>query len=1103
MKTFKKLFAFSAIFALLATLLPTYAFGASYSAELEGAYDYAKGHGITTMDSIENADMYGSLTRVAMAKMMANYSMDVLGLTPDTTMECNFPDVSEPLNAQYDNGVTNACQLGLMGVGITNFNPYGLVTRAEFGTVLSRAMYGEENNGGNPYYADHLAALKDAGIMTQISNPMQLEVRGYVMLMMQRASDDSSTSGCTAEELLACITATDYDACIAACSDEDAEPVEVKAGTLNVSTNSNTLVEGSQIPMAGIVKFAGVDFKATSNDISLKTVELSKVGLAAINSNVRVWFEKDWVRVSGRAAFTSEGKAIISFAPMYVVKAGSTETLDLYVELSDSSAGTDYRFTSSDVSSTALYTNGSFTTPTLRTANYTVAGLNIEAASATWTANVTTNGMELWAFKLIHNYTGTETRDIMFKSITLRQNGNANLSNLGSIILERNGTVVASNPKIDGRNITFTVMNEIKHATNATYYIKAVVNNVDTSSDTYQFELRNTTDLNAAETSTSFRSSVNQTLTLNTYTIQGGEMTFARDTAYPLSANYAAWSDVVLMKGTIKSNNAITLEDPTVYLSSTPASGLNAMFTTIYLQIGSSIFSYSPTAWTTWAHFVGSATVNGTANVKMYGRLKDTSPSQTVKFQDLKLSSFRIKEYVSNGVTVNTSIGNIAAISVASQTATLNVTKTDGLWTTTIAKGSNNVLVYGLRMSSTQGNWVTLSRVTLTLNGNDSSSTGYTNNADLTLYVNGTAIATKSVSSNTVTFDSFSRDILVGSPLDIEVKANFSESFTGWTFRATLASVNAIDKLTSATVTPSATPNGATFTIDAAVGTLAASNENPLSTLLLSPATDQKLVAFKVTATNDNIRLYDVDLTGTNLNNLSNFRLTNSTWDVIATATTVSSTAVAFSEIANAPVINKDTSANYFVIADVNTNTTGTTVSLTVDQANMNIKGSNGLTIAAAGSSVTSRTHAIAENTMVVAKLANSGKALTTSALRFSVTAAGKDSVTLTGLTLTTSLVGYTGMTNVVVYKNSIGATNKVGEAVFTGVTQTIALTANGSVNSIIDAWSTVNYLVVVEWALVSGTAFDWNVTVSDVLFGGIGAKDFYNLGDFPMTETK
>jgi hypothetical protein len=55
------------------------------------------------MTSIDNADMYGSLTRIAMAKMLANYAINTLGLEPDTTKTCSFPDVSADLDAQYDN----------------------------------------------------------------------------------------------------------------------------------------------------------------------------------------------------------------------------------------------------------------------------------------------------------------------------------------------------------------------------------------------------------------------------------------------------------------------------------------------------------------------------------------------------------------------------------------------------------------------------------------------------------------------------------------------------------------------------------------------------------------------------------------------------------------------------------------------------------------------------------------------------------------------------------------------------------------------------------------------------------------------------------------
>ena len=94
MRNFKKLFAVVASLLIVSTIVPASTLGASYSDELQGAYDYAYGKGITTQASIDSANMYGQLTRSNMAKMIANYTKEVLGKTPDTTKVCNFSDVS-------------------------------------------------------------------------------------------------------------------------------------------------------------------------------------------------------------------------------------------------------------------------------------------------------------------------------------------------------------------------------------------------------------------------------------------------------------------------------------------------------------------------------------------------------------------------------------------------------------------------------------------------------------------------------------------------------------------------------------------------------------------------------------------------------------------------------------------------------------------------------------------------------------------------------------------------------------------------------------------------------------------------------------------------
>jgi len=162
-----------------------------YPDELLEAYAYSYLRWITTMSTIEKADMYGLLTRIALAKMMSNYVLSEWLQELDTSKECKFPDVPESLDSAYDNGMTKACQLGLMGVDITKFNPYKIVSRAEFATVLSRALRWAKYNGGVPFYTKHLQALKDKEIMTKIENPEQQELRAWTMLILMRIRKSS------------------------------------------------------------------------------------------------------------------------------------------------------------------------------------------------------------------------------------------------------------------------------------------------------------------------------------------------------------------------------------------------------------------------------------------------------------------------------------------------------------------------------------------------------------------------------------------------------------------------------------------------------------------------------------------------------------------------------------------------------------------------------------------------------------------------------------------------------------------------------------------------------------------------------------------------
>ena len=166
----------------------TPAYNDNYSKEMNDAYQFAYKNGITTMPSIDEADMTGWLTRIAMAKMLSQYAINVLGKTPDTTKVVpNFPDVSAELDAEYNNWVTLAYQLGIMWIGIEKFRPFDLVTRAEFGTALSRMLYGLADWEWDSWYKTHLDKLMEEKIIT-VDTPDLQELRWYVMIMLMRSA---------------------------------------------------------------------------------------------------------------------------------------------------------------------------------------------------------------------------------------------------------------------------------------------------------------------------------------------------------------------------------------------------------------------------------------------------------------------------------------------------------------------------------------------------------------------------------------------------------------------------------------------------------------------------------------------------------------------------------------------------------------------------------------------------------------------------------------------------------------------------------------------------------------------------------------------------
>lgn len=166
-----------------------------YSKELTEAYQRAYGTGITSISPIQKANLMGTLLRAHAAKMISQFAINVLHKKPNDDLLCVFNDLfQESLEMQFYAKL--ACKLGLMGLKAdgtpdVKFNPSGKITRAQFGTILSRLLYGNVyNNQPGQWYTAHLQALQKVKIITKISQPTMLELRGRVMVMMKRIASD-------------------------------------------------------------------------------------------------------------------------------------------------------------------------------------------------------------------------------------------------------------------------------------------------------------------------------------------------------------------------------------------------------------------------------------------------------------------------------------------------------------------------------------------------------------------------------------------------------------------------------------------------------------------------------------------------------------------------------------------------------------------------------------------------------------------------------------------------------------------------------------------------------------------------------------------------
>lgn len=147
------------------------------------------------------------------------------------------------------------------------------------------------------------------------------------------------------------------------------------------------------------------------------------------------------------------------------------------------------------------------------------------------------------------------------------------------------------------------------------------------------------------------------------------DVNFVRDPKVDRKCTYTNSKDtVLLMQGFIDPKYFVVLEDPAIQFSIKGGTvDLSHMFSEIYLQIGNSLFVYTPQSGDSKALFSGSTRIEKWTSVKMFAHLRHDiclDSDVQVRFSTLRLSDFSLREYACNGDQVESTLGGIPGIAV-------------------------------------------------------------------------------------------------------------------------------------------------------------------------------------------------------------------------------------------------------------------------------------------------------------------------------------------------------------------------------------------------------------------------------------------------------
>ena len=351
------------------------------------------------------------------------------------------------------------------------------------------------------------------------------------MLMMMRADEGyTPNEKCSLEEMVACALADDTDACLAACTGEEEEeqdPEEVKAGTLNVTMTSE---KGGDTPNGtSSLPVATYTLKAADEDINITSLVVEQKWYGTDNTIDWAALFINGQRVSKIKNLDIDKEVSLNLTTAYTVKAGKSVDIELRVSTPIATTSKTDQFTIKlvDVTSSAekVKLPSNTTSNVFKLVWTDTASITVQAPAALEAVKAWTTDAELFEIKVVW----ATDQDVEFNSITLMWSDKDLADYLDNLKLVVDSEVVAT-AKMNGKYLTFNLDNAyvIEKGKNVTFTVKADVK-WWASATAYTFTMENIMDVLA--TATSYDAPVRvtpATLTFAGITISAGRVTIER-----------------------------------------------------------------------------------------------------------------------------------------------------------------------------------------------------------------------------------------------------------------------------------------------------------------------------------------------------------------------------------------------------------------------------------------------------------------------------------------------------------------------------------------------------------------------------------------------